>query len=263
MRMEEVMTDERKAFEEWALAPPYERHSSLMRRYESDETKCAWPGQYRNIETQFAFEAFCEGAAWQARAAVARDVWPVLPKHRLEDAAAPASGETAQPVMIPYATHLEVVAEHLRQTAPGAAEEDATAPPRKLKSMPEDGFNEVLGVLRDMGRAMDDSPRPAPAPVEVDGEPKATAAAEMAAFREWAWNNTETPDAIGNMHGRDAAMYAWMARAKISRHAAAAEITALREALAWVMRNCVKDGAIIPSEHRDAINEALRATEKP
>jgi hypothetical protein len=26
--------------------------------------------------------------------------------------------ETAQPVMIPYATHLEVVAEHLRQTAP-------------------------------------------------------------------------------------------------------------------------------------------------
>jgi hypothetical protein len=66
--------------------------------------------------------------------------------------------ETAQPVMIPYATHLEVVAEHLRQTAPEAAE---------------------------------------------------------------------------------------------------------REALAWVMRNCVKDGAIIPSEHRDAINAALRATEKP
>jgi hypothetical protein len=121
--------------------------------------------------------------------------------------------------------------------------EDATAPPREPTQAMLDAANKMFSgihypqTLRDIWLTMYDArPTPAPAPVEVDGEPKATAAAEMAAFREWAWNNTETPDAIGNMHGRDAAMYAWMARAKISRHAAAAEITALRERVKDVER---------------------------
>jgi hypothetical protein len=73
--------------------------------------------------------------------------------------------------------------------------------------VPEDGFTEVLGVLRDMGRAMDDS-RPAPAPVEGDDLPRkmrATAvtlrALEVSGCADWC-------------------------------DAAAAEITALRERVA-------------------------------
>ena len=49
----------RRSFEEWISAPPYE-HEVL--RYPEDETKYAWPGQYRNIAVQLAWEAWCESA---------------------------------------------------------------------------------------------------------------------------------------------------------------------------------------------------------
>ena len=49
----------RRSFEAWISAPPYEYE---VLRYPEDETKYAWPGQYRNIAVQLAWEAWCESA---------------------------------------------------------------------------------------------------------------------------------------------------------------------------------------------------------
>lgn len=46
---------ERKMFEEWASAPPYE--CELARWPNSERT--AWPGQYREERMQLAWEAWC------------------------------------------------------------------------------------------------------------------------------------------------------------------------------------------------------------
>lgn len=54
----------RRAFEEWITAPPYERE---VLRYPQDETKYAWPGQYRDIAVQLAWEAWREAANNQIR----------------------------------------------------------------------------------------------------------------------------------------------------------------------------------------------------
>lgn len=52
---------EREHFDKWITSPPYERE---IRRWPMDETKYAWPGQYRDIAVQIAWEA------WQERAAM-------------------------------------------------------------------------------------------------------------------------------------------------------------------------------------------------
>ena len=57
VRVQRVVS--RRSFEAWISAPPYE-HEVL--RYPEDETKYAWPGQYRNIAVQLAWEAWCEAA---------------------------------------------------------------------------------------------------------------------------------------------------------------------------------------------------------
>lgn len=51
---------QRKAFESWITAPPYERE---VQRYPNDETKYAWPGQYMDNTVQLAWEAWCEAVA--------------------------------------------------------------------------------------------------------------------------------------------------------------------------------------------------------
>ena len=53
-------TPQRKAFEEWISASPYERE---VLRYPQDETKHALPGQYRSSHVQIAWEAWQESAA--------------------------------------------------------------------------------------------------------------------------------------------------------------------------------------------------------
>lgn len=49
----------RRAFEDWITAPPYERDTY---RWPMEETKYAWPGQYKDIAVQLAWEAWCEAA---------------------------------------------------------------------------------------------------------------------------------------------------------------------------------------------------------
>ena len=49
----------RRSFEEWIGGPPYERD---LYRWPMDETKHAWPGQYKDIAVQLAWEAWCEAA---------------------------------------------------------------------------------------------------------------------------------------------------------------------------------------------------------
>ena len=49
----------RRSFEDWIGGPPYERD---LYRWPMDETKHAWPGQYKDIAVQLAWEAWCEAA---------------------------------------------------------------------------------------------------------------------------------------------------------------------------------------------------------
>ncbi|MDH5182287.1 MAG: hypothetical protein OEX12_00220 [Gammaproteobacteria bacterium] len=49
-----MISDDRKAFEEWIQKPPYEENTP---RYTE---KDSWPGQYQSINVQLAWEA------WQA-----------------------------------------------------------------------------------------------------------------------------------------------------------------------------------------------------
>ena len=49
----------RAGFEAWIKNPPFER---LVQRYPNDETKHAWPGQYRSYDLQLAWLAWQE--AW-------------------------------------------------------------------------------------------------------------------------------------------------------------------------------------------------------
>lgn len=51
---------DRTAFEDWIGGPPYERD---LTRYPEDETKFAWPGQYKDIAVQLAWEAWRESQA--------------------------------------------------------------------------------------------------------------------------------------------------------------------------------------------------------
>lgn len=49
----------RRSFEDWITAPPYEYDTY---RWPMDETKYAWPGQYKDIAVQLAWEAWCEAS---------------------------------------------------------------------------------------------------------------------------------------------------------------------------------------------------------
>lgn len=49
----------RDRFEAWITAPPFEKD---IARSPHDQTKFAWPGQYRSYEVQLAWEAWCEAA---------------------------------------------------------------------------------------------------------------------------------------------------------------------------------------------------------
>jgi hypothetical protein len=46
-----------KIFEQWISSPPYERETE---RWPQDETKYAWPGQYKDIAVQLAWESWQE-----------------------------------------------------------------------------------------------------------------------------------------------------------------------------------------------------------
>lgn len=45
----------RAQFESWITAPPFERN---VDRWPNDESKHAWPGQYKDISVQLAWEAW-------------------------------------------------------------------------------------------------------------------------------------------------------------------------------------------------------------
>lgn len=49
----------REEFEKWISAPPYERS---IRRYPDDAERFAWPGQYREVSTELAWQAWQEAA---------------------------------------------------------------------------------------------------------------------------------------------------------------------------------------------------------
>ncbi len=50
-------TPSRQSFEAWIGGPPYERD---LYRWPMDDTMHAWPGHYRDIAVQLAWEAWCE-----------------------------------------------------------------------------------------------------------------------------------------------------------------------------------------------------------
>jgi hypothetical protein len=54
----------RHAFEEWISAPPYERE---VERWPQDETKHSWPGQYKDITVEVAWDAWQEARRENAR----------------------------------------------------------------------------------------------------------------------------------------------------------------------------------------------------
>ena len=49
--------EQRRRFEQWITASPYER--DILRFPNSDRS--AWPGQYKDMEVQLAWEAWQEG----------------------------------------------------------------------------------------------------------------------------------------------------------------------------------------------------------
>ena len=52
----------RSSFEQWISAPPYERD---LYRWPQDETKHSWPGQYKDIAVQLAWEAWQQASKGQ------------------------------------------------------------------------------------------------------------------------------------------------------------------------------------------------------
>lgn len=53
----QISESARKKFEEWVSSPPLERS---VERWPDDQHRFAWPNQYRDIEVQLAFDAWCE-----------------------------------------------------------------------------------------------------------------------------------------------------------------------------------------------------------
>ena len=52
------MTTEREKFEAWISGPPYERS---IARFSDDVTNESWPGQYKVLSVQLAWDAWMEG----------------------------------------------------------------------------------------------------------------------------------------------------------------------------------------------------------
>lgn len=71
----------RLAFEHWITLPPMEKD---IARNSTDETKSAWPGQYRAYDVQLAWEAWCEAlgidpfAGWRPIETIPQDGSRVL-----------------------------------------------------------------------------------------------------------------------------------------------------------------------------------------
>jgi hypothetical protein len=63
------MQTEREAFEAWAKSAPYEYDTS---RFPMDRDKFSWPGQYRDVSVEFAWEA------WKARESELRSLRDAL-----------------------------------------------------------------------------------------------------------------------------------------------------------------------------------------
>lgn len=51
------MSPNQERFEAWVSASPYERS---VAKYSTDPDKTAWPGQYRDLDVQLAWEAWQE-----------------------------------------------------------------------------------------------------------------------------------------------------------------------------------------------------------
>ena len=49
----------RHAFEKWISSPPYERE---IERWPQDETKHSWPGQYKDIAVEVAWDSWQEAS---------------------------------------------------------------------------------------------------------------------------------------------------------------------------------------------------------
>lgn len=58
-------TIRREAFEQWIVASPYERD---IARWPNNEREFAWPGQYKDIVVQLAWEAWVEGIKYEQAA---------------------------------------------------------------------------------------------------------------------------------------------------------------------------------------------------
>jgi hypothetical protein len=52
-----MSNEERKCFEEWISSPPYEKN---IDKWTSDHTKVAWPGTYKDIAVDLAWQAWQE-----------------------------------------------------------------------------------------------------------------------------------------------------------------------------------------------------------
>lgn len=55
----------RAEFEAFISGPPFERD---VRRFPQDEARFAWPGSYRDLEVDLAWQAWCESARLEAAA---------------------------------------------------------------------------------------------------------------------------------------------------------------------------------------------------
>ena len=56
---EEPMEDLRQQFEKWITSAPFEKS---IARFPDDETRFAWPGNYRELDVELAWQAWQEAA---------------------------------------------------------------------------------------------------------------------------------------------------------------------------------------------------------
>jgi hypothetical protein len=57
------MDELRQRFEKWIASPPFEKR---IARFADDPEKAAWPGSYRQIEVELAWQAWQEAARQSA-----------------------------------------------------------------------------------------------------------------------------------------------------------------------------------------------------
>ena len=56
---EKPMEDLRQQFEKWITSAPFEKS---IARFPDDETRFAWPGNYRELDVELAWQAWQEAA---------------------------------------------------------------------------------------------------------------------------------------------------------------------------------------------------------